>query len=349
MTGGGQPFPPRPGPPWPGSLRPALLGPGREFDRIRAILSDIPNPGPDVRVGPGDDGAVFSDGLAISTDLSIEGVHFRLDWISPEEAGYRAAAAGLSDLAAMAAEPIALFASVAAPGDGTSAETVMQGVKRLAARSGIPLLGGDLTRSPGPLVVDVVSVGRSLDPLLRSGAGEGDELWVTGTLGGAAAAVALWSAGRPVPAEARRAFAEPSPRVREAIWLRRAGATAGIDLSDGIAGDAAHLAAASGVSIVLIAEALPVHPALSGADFPPGVDALGLALHGGEDYELLVAAPKGVLVSRVEEFSSLFDLPLTRVGRADGGAGVFLASGAQGDARRLLREGFDQFGAGGPG
>jgi thiamine-monophosphate kinase len=295
-------------------------------------------------VGPGDDAAVLSDGLVLTTDLSMEGVHFRLDWLSPEEVGYRAAAAGVSDLAAMAAEPVALFASVAVPGDGAVVEPLMRGVKRLAAEVGMPLLGGDLTRSPGPVVVDVVSVGRTTDPLVRSGARAGDEVWVTGSLGGAAGAVALWSRGGEPPPELRRAFVSPAPRVREALWIRAAGARAGLDLSDGIAGDAAHMAAASGVAIVLEADAIPVHPALAGVRLPPGVDPRELALHGGEDYELLVAAPEGILGPRVEEFVKRFDLLLSKVGGVEEGEGVFLASGGGVDRGRLLRGGYDQFG-----
>ena len=322
--------------------RPTPLGPGPEFDRIRAILSHLPDV-PGVLVGPGDDAAVLVGGVVVTTDMSVEGVHFRRDWISAEEAGYRAAAAALSDLAAMAAAPDGLLASVSAPGDGADAEAVMNGVRRLANRYGIPLLGGDLTRSPGPLVVDVVAVGRSMDPLLRSGARVGDEVWVTGTLGGAAAAVALWKAGRLVPAEARRAYAEPVPRIFEAFWLCSAGARAGIDVSDGIAGDAGHLAAASGVAIVLDEAATPLHPGLTHADLPPGTDAMELALHGGEDYELLVAVPEGVLDSGVEEFRARFDLPLSRVGRVREGSGVVLAASSPGEGERQLRAGFDHF------
>jgi thiamine-monophosphate kinase len=323
------------------------LGRGAEFDRIRQILGGPDRLASGVLVGPGDDATVLEGGLVISTDLSIEGIHFRLDWIAVEEAGYRAAAGGLSDLAAMGAEPVGILASVAAPGTGEQAVALMEGVKRLAAEHGAPLLGGDLTRSHGPLLVDIVSVGRADVPLLRSGAEEGDELWVTGALGAAAAAAALWSAGRPVSPELRRAFAAPRPRIQEARWLVAAGARAGLDLSDGLAGDAGHLAAASGVAVVLEEGSVPVNPALAGAGLPEGTEALALALHGGEDYELLVAAPPGAIGGRVEEFRRRFDLTLSRVGRVTRGEGVFLEAPGTGELRRPDRGGFDHFGGSG--
>jgi len=324
--------------------RTTALGPGGEFDRIRGILGGMPPHGPDVRLGPGDDACILADGWVISTDLSVEGVHFRLDWIGAAEAGYRAAAAGLSDLAAMAAEPVGILVSIGAPGDGGLAEQAMEGVKEVARSCGASLLGGDLTRSPGPLVIDVVSVGRTADPLVRTGARAGDEIWVTGHLGGAAAAAALWQGKKSVPEALRRAFSAPKPRLSEARWLRAAGVRAGLDLSDGIAGDAAHLAAASQVRVVLEEGSLPLHPALAVAELPPDVTGLSLALHGGEDYELLVAAPPGLLAPRLEEFARQFDLVLSRVGRVVAGEGVFLETVAPGPPRRLERGGYDHFG-----
>jgi thiamine-monophosphate kinase len=296
-----------------------------------------------VAVGPGDDAVVLADGLVVSTDMAVEGIHFRLDWLSAEEAGYRSAAGAMSDLAAMAADPIGVLASVAAPGDGSVAEELMAGVRALVETFGAALLGGDLARSPGPLVVDVVSLGRASRPLLRSGAQEGDELWVTGVLGGAAAAVALWSAGRPVPAVLRAAFVAPRPRIAEARWLAEAGARAGIDLSDGLAGDAAHVGAASGLAIVLEERALPVHPLLADLALPAEATALDLVLHGGDDYELLVAAEAGRIEAAVSEFEARFGLSLTRVGRLERGSGVYLAPADGAAPVPLARGGYDHF------
>lgn len=319
------------------------LGSGGEFDRIRRILGRGTGYTRGVSIGPGDDAAVLEGGTVLSTDLSIEGVHFRLDWISPAEAGYRAAAAGVSDLAAMAAEPLGVLASVGAPGGGEGAEELMSGVTEFLDEFGIPLLGGDLTHSPDRHLLDIVSVGRASHPLLRSGAAEGDELWVTGVLGGPAGAVALWEAGGTPSGDLRAAFLRPRPRLREARFLVEAGARAGLDLSDGIGGDAGHLAAASGVAAVLDPRALPLHPALSDGELPEKVDPRSLALSGGEDYELLVSAPPGVLGPRVEEFRQRFDLSLTRVGQLIRGEGVFLSGSHPGELVPIGRRGYDHF------
>ncbi len=326
-------------------LHPAAFGPGREFQRIREILRDLPDRQPGVRVGPGDDAAVLADGTVLSTDLGVEGIHFHLNWISPVEAGYRTAAAGVSDLAAMAAEPIGMLVSVGASGDGALAEEVMTGVKSFVGDFGLALLGGDLIGSPGPLIVDVVSVGRALTPLLRSGAKVGDEVWVTGTLGGAAAGVALWRAGDDaVPRTLREAYAAPQPRVREARWLAEVGATAGIDLSDGLAGDAGHVAAASEVAVVIDRDALPLHPGLEGLQLPGGISAADLALHGGDDFELMVCVPPGLLDGKADDFARQFEVSLTPVGRVTEGAGVLLESRDPDAPTTSSRGGYDHFG-----
>jgi len=330
------------------------MGPGAEFDHIRGFLEGLPD-APGVRVGPGDDGAVLDDGTVLSSDLSIEGTHFRLDWVTPEEAGYRATAAALSDLAAMAARPRGILVSVAVPAPGSLSAPIMAGVRAAAAASGAPLLGGDLTRSPGPAVVDVMVVGRADPPLLRSGARPGDELWVTGSLGAAAAAIEAWEAGRTPDARAREAYCRPVPRIEAARWLvTEAGARAGLDLSDGLGGDAAHLAAASGVGVELDAAGIlaVAHRAPGEAGAAPAAaaldNALRRALHGGEDFELLVALPPGRGQARVEEFGRRFDLPLSRVGRVVVGHDVRLRPRGDGPPHPLSSGGWDHF-APGPG
>lgn len=324
------------------------LGPGGEFDRIRRFLADAAPLPPGVLVGPGDDAAVLAPDLVLSTDLAIEGVHFRLDWIEPHEAGGRAVAAALSDLAAMAADLVGVAVSIAVPPGSGAAEGIMEGARAAVEARGGALLGGDLARSPGPLLLDVVAVGRTAAPLLRSGARPGDELWVTGILGGAAAAVVLWQRGERPAAPLRAAHARPEPRLGPARWLvEEVGARAGLDLSDGIAGDAAHLAAASGVAVRLEAGALPVHPAIASSEGSRDLDALSLALHGGDDFELLVAVPPGgISPARVEEFTRRFDLLLSRVGTAVEGSGVLLVPPGGGEPRPLTRGGYDHFGDG---
>jgi thiamine-monophosphate kinase len=291
------------------------LGPGEEFDLIRELLGRrAPSPG--VSVGPGDDGAVLEGGLVVSVDLSVEDVHFRRDWLPPRAVGYRAAMAGLSDLAAMAARPLGVLVAYALPEDRPRevALELHAGVDEACRAVGAPVLGGDVTRSPGPLVIDVVSLGRAERPLLRRGARPGDEVWVTGRLGGAAAAVRLLTEGREPPAELEERYASPRARVSEALWLAETvGPSALIDLSDGLVGDAAHVAAASGVTLTLDVSAVPVEEGIRGAWEER--EALELAVAGGEDYELMLTAATGAVPAVVESFETTFGVPLTRIGR----------------------------------
>ena len=330
------------------AARTIRLGPGSEFDLIRSFLGGAgPLPG-GVLVGPGDDCAVLDAGrLAVTCDASIEGVHFRRGWLTPEEVGWRAGAASLSDLAAVAAEPLAVLVSIAVTDEDAAsgwASGVARGLERVVREAGAAVVGGDLTRSPGPAMLDVVAIGRVGTPVLRDGALPGDELWVTGVLGAAGAAVALLAAGQPLPAELKDAFAHPTPRWREALWLReRAPLHAMIDLSDGLLGDAGHLAAASGVRIDLEAGLVPVAPSLK-----PLVERederLRLALQAGEDYELLLVAPPGMLGRVAGDFRARFGVPLTRVGEVVPGEGVWLGDG---ESARPARGGFDHFAGGG--
>ncbi|HEX2204355.1 MAG TPA: thiamine-phosphate kinase [Longimicrobium sp.] len=322
------------------------LGQGGEFDLIRRFLPRHPAARSDVRVGPGDDCAVVAgDGIALSVDMSVEGVHFRRDWLSFGEIGWRAAAAALSDLAAVAARPVGVLVSLALPrGDaGRNAEEVMDGVRRAAASVGGALLGGDVARTSGPLVVDVTVVGECPRPVLRSGARVGDEVWVTGLLGAAAACVQQLTLARSPDPEARERFAAPAPRTREALWLAERGLPrAMVDLSDGLAGDAGHLSAASGVAILLPPELVPVHPAAArhaGSEEA----ARRLALAGGEDYELCFTAAIGAVQPHADDFARTFGVPLACVGRVAGGDGVWFVD-AEGHRRPLGLHGYLHFG-----
>ncbi|MFO7892382.1 MAG: thiamine-phosphate kinase [Longimicrobiales bacterium] len=343
------------------------LGPGREFDLIRGFLDrGGAAPGPAVRVGPGDDCTVVTgEGVAVTADMVVEDVHFRRGWLAPGEIGYHAAMAALSDLAAMAARPIGVLASVAlGPGDEDGfGSDLMAGLAEAAADAGATLLGGDVTRSSGPLVVDVVAVGDAPRPVLRTGARPGHEVWVTGRLGAAAAAVSAWLAGGEPDPDARTPFARPTARIREALWLHeRSVPAAMVDLSDGIAGDAAHLAAANSVRLVIRAADLPVAEAAARADTgadagvatgaatgvdaadgpAPGPPGLRLAAAGGEDYELCFTAPVGAVALVEEAFVERFGIPLTRVGRVEEGEGAVVVDG---DGTPLELEGFQHWGA----
>lgn len=332
-------------PPRPPSGNGPQLGPGAEFDLIRRFLPRHAPERTDVRVGPGDDCAVVAgDGIALSCDMSVEGVHFRRDWLSPREIGFRAASASLSDLAAVAARPVGVLVSLALPqaDAGTHAVQVMDGVRAAAANVGAALLGGDVTRSPGPLAIDVTAVGEAPHPVLRSGAVAGDEVWVTGELGAPGLFVRQMLAGESPDAAARARFAAPAPRTREALWLaERNLPTAMIDLSDGLAGDAAHIAAASGVAVLLAPELIPVHPSVRRHAGAPD-DALRLALAGGEDYELCFTAANGQVEPHVRDFQAAFGIPLSCVGRVAGGDGVWWTD-AEGNRRPLGLHGYRHF------
>jgi thiamine-monophosphate kinase len=313
------------------------LGAGPEFDRIRAITRALGDSAAPI----GDDCAVLDAGsgrIVMSTDVSVEGIHFRAAWLSAEEIGWRAAAAALSDLAAAGARCLGLLAAVTVPttADDEALVAVMRGVGSAVRSVGGRVLGGDLCRGPGwSLAVTVV--GQAEHPLSRAGAAPGDGVWVTGQLGGARAAVASWKGGAVPPSWARAAFVHPEPRLEAGQWLAAHGATAMIDLSDGLGADAGHLAAASGVGLELDVATLPVSPAARaiGGDEP----AVVLAARGGEDYELLVTLPAAFGAADADTFRRECGLRLTQVGRVVAGAGAkLLLDGAPVDAR-----GFDHF------
>ena len=288
-----------------------------------------------VRLGPGDDAAFLRGGLVLSTDLAIEGVHFRFDWISPEEAGFRAGAAALSDLAAMGSVPEALLVSLAVHGNPSVAEALQRGVRGAGDRVGVAIIGGDVSRSPGPAVVDVVAVGRARTVVTRGGAEVGQGVWVTGSLGGAAAAVAAWSAGAEPDPRARERFVAPPDRVPLGVSLAAAGlARAMIDVSDGLVADARRVADASGVMIRIGTGVVPVDA---------GAGDLNLALEGGEDYELMFTAPAGA-GPRIRALGQEMAVALTRIGRVEEGTGVVLED-PRGRRSAPGRGGYDHFAA----
>jgi len=311
-----------------GSGRPDAIRLARspEFDQIRALVAAA-RAARDSTVPVGDDAAVLElesgESLVVSTDIAVEDVHFRRAWTTWEVVGYRAVAAALSDLAAMAARPIGVLTSVAVPpelGEGILA-SIGTGIGQCLREHGAGLLGGDTSGSPGPVVIDVTAIGGVQQAVRRDGALPGDEIWVTGTLGAAAAAVFDMSRSLEPDPIARQAFERPRPRLAEARWLaKRVPLHAMIDLSDGLAGDAAHLAAASDTGIEIDLDALPMSAALQ--EYPLPEMGVRLALSGGEDYELLFAAPAGSVQGVRPEYQSTFDTSLTRLGAVVEGAGI---------------------------
>lgn len=294
------------------------LGPGREFDRIRKMAERWRS----VARGLGDDCAFLEAGdaqLAVSIDLSIEDVHFRRAWLSPHEIGFRAAAGALSDLAAVAAEPLAVLLALGAPEKEpeSTLHAVADGVGEAVRQAGAAIVGGDLTRAP-VLVVDCCVIGRTGAPVRRSGARPGNVLVVTGSLGGPRAALAAWRAGREPSPDARHRFARPEARHGAAKYLASLGARAMIDLSDGLGGDLLHLLAASGVGARLEVDKVPVHTAAQREAQLAGEPAWAFAVRGGEDYELLAALPAGV----TEEVLRAAPVPVTVIGAVEEGRGV---------------------------
>ena len=306
------------------------LGGGAEFDRIRAISARLGS-----RAGPlGDDCAFIvaaGETLAVSTDVSVEGVHFRREWLSPAEIGWRAAAAALSDLAAAGASVVGLLAALTLPrgADPGLVVELMDGVGDAVASAGGRVLGGDLS-SGEAMALAITVIGRADHPAHRRGARPGDGLWGTGSLGGARAALAAWQAGREPAPRARERFARPVPRIREGAWLAAHGATAMLDLSDGLAGDARHLAAASEVAVVIDLAAVPVDSGVT-AEVLGDESAQVFAARGGEDYELLVAMPPA--------FRGAEGLDLTRVGSVAAGGGARF----QLDSGEVVLSGYDHF------
>ena len=279
------------------------MGTGAEFDVIRRLLHIWG----DAAEGIGDDAATLrvpvGEQLCVSTDACVEHVHFRREWLTPREVGARAAAAALSDLAAMAATPVGLLLALALPESWRAdVEEIARGVSDVAHAVQCPIVGGNMSAARELSLVLTV-LGTAAQPLRRNRTRAGDALYVTGTLGGPAAALHAWLEGREPAAPHRERFARPTPRIAEARWLADAGVCAAIDISDGLAADAAHLANASGVSIVLDANAVPRVAGVT----------LQQAIAGGEEYELLFASRPEIPLD-LETFRSRFGVSLTRVG-----------------------------------
>ena len=282
---------------------------------------------PGVLTGIGDDAAVVEPdrgALAVlTTDTLVEGVHFDRAHSSPADVGDKALAVNLSDLAAMGAAPrhVLLALSLPAACPVADVDGMIDALLSLAARHRTTLVGGDVTASPGPLVLGVTAIGsaKRRRVLGRDGARPGDIVYVSGTIGAAAAGLAsLREVARDpgaVPEECRRRHRRPEARVVLGVALGRSrAARACIDLSDGL-GDAVHrIAAASAVGVQLEAEALPIHPEARAWFEAAGLDPVAAALAGGEDFELAFASPPAFRGRLRHVRRQIGDLPLTPIG-----------------------------------
>jgi thiamine-monophosphate kinase len=356
----------------------AAVGDFTEAALIARIQQHLP-PAPDwLLVGIGDDAAVVEPERnrveVLSVDALVEGVHFDRAFVPPDAIGHRALAVNLSDLAAMGAAPRLALLSFALPSDLPlpDFDGIVAGLARLAARHRIHVAGGNLTRSPGPLMIDITVIGsvKRRQALTRAGARPGDEIYVSGTLGAAAAGLrmlresaisrsAMGDLDRPSPdrqiADSRfrmpsvvelctQRYLYPEPRVRLGLLLaRNRAASASIDLSDGLADGVHRIAEAGGVGAVIEADALPIDPAVRRWFEERGLDPVAEAMTAGDDYELLVTVrPR---TGRRLAAAKRSDVPLTRIGTCTEGRAPVLRvrSGNTMTERELPRTGYDHF------
>lgn len=324
-----------------------------EFELLAKLRERLPQAGPRVKLGSGDDAAVTVPGgaTATSVDAIVDGVHFRREESGLDAVGRKALATALSDLAAMGAVGGEAYVVLGAPTDLSEDDflSLLDGLLGLAAATGVTLAGGDLTRAPAlTLAVTVVGHAAAADAFVaRSGAQPGDVLVLTGEIGAAAAGRLLLdepSLAKAVPDDTasrlRARQLEPTPRLRSGLALAAAGARAMIDLSDGLAGDAGHLARASGVALEIDAGTLPLAKGVAEVAAAAERDPLQLAVSGGEDYELLAALPAERLGDASTAIGEAAETTLTPIGRVTAGEGVEIR---QPGGEPLEAEGYDHF------
>jgi thiamine-monophosphate kinase len=293
----------------------ATLGDLGEFGLVEA-LAELFEQGEGVLLGPGDDAAVVAvpDGrVVVSTDLHVEGRHFRRDWASASDIGHRVAAANLSDLNAMGGHATALTIGLAAPADLPVpwALELARGIAEECALVGASVVGGDLTAADQVLVA-VTALGAAPRPVPRSGARPGDQVALAGRQGWAAGGLAVLARGFRSPRALVDAYRRPQPPYAAGRQAADLGATALVDVSDGLLADVGHIARASGVGVQLRSASLEVAEPLRAVGAALGADPLRFVLTGGDDHPLVATFPSGTSLPE----------PWVRIGEAVEGAGV---------------------------
>jgi thiamine-monophosphate kinase len=331
---------------------PATVSSLTERDLIARIQARLPAPPPWMIVGIGDDAAVVEPERnrleVLSVDALVEGIHFDRAFTPPDAIGHRALAANLSDLAAMGADARLALLSLGLPETFPVADfdALIDGIAALAARHRLHVAGGNLTRSPGPLIVDVTVVGtvKRRRALLRGGARAGDELYVSGTIGAAAAGLQMLRASVSSvvePCVSRYLYPEPRVRLGSILGRTRA-ATACMDLSDGLADAVRQVADASGVGAIIEAAELPIEPEARRWFESRGADPVHEAMVGGDDYELLVAVrPRSR--GRLAAAQRHGGVALTRIGVCTAGGGVPRVSVRRNGALEPMPRGYTHF------
>jgi thiamine-monophosphate kinase len=295
-----------------------------------------------VLAGIGDDCAILQipagHETLVTTDFSLEGIHFRREWHLPEVVGHRCLTRGLSDVAAMGGEPIAAFLSLALwPKLRQSwVDGFMRGFMRLASAFNVALAGGDTAQSPDGILADIIVIGSvpSGKAIRRTGARPGDRIYVTGDLGGAAASLQMLFDGGKLRARDFPKHFYPTPRVQVGKFLREKNlASAMIDISDGLSTDLFHICKESGVGAKIMAAAIPQ----ASVGKPPHKVELNFSLHGGDEYELLFTSPRSRRVP-----ARIVGVPITQIGQITRQKTVFLVNN-EGVGVRLKPQGWQHF------
>jgi thiamine-monophosphate kinase len=305
--------------------------------------------------GIGDDCAVLRPSagmeLLMTTDTQEEGVHFRRDWSSAQDIGWRCLAVNVSDIAAMGGQPLGAIVALLLPPtlEVAFVEALYDGMQAVATAYDCPVIGGNISQRTDTLSITITVLGETpqSQTVYRSGARVGDEIWVTGDLGGARAGLeVLLSSGalNDLPtSDVLARYRRPQPRLREAQYLRQHTVLHSlVDISDGLSSDLRHICEASGVGARLHAVRIPIAPQTRQIAAARGAEPLDYALHGGEDFELCLTAPAGHIGRLQDAMQQQFSCPLLHVGEIQTGAGVTIVQ-PNGTQQPLPARGYDHF------